>query len=205
MSQKLTQAEYRAIVQPTLPGTSHVSHSNLGKDFEAMLNRTHHFYAVNKLASVEKNPVEWRYIGFSEYNKLKTSRGELVAITNTNRYIKKVKSDVDYCGVFGGRFITFDAKQTKESSLPLGNIAEHQIQTLLSKERAGGISGLMIYFSEKGRCFFVPASIVDAANIEMLYKKGRKSLSVDLCAAKGREIPVTHNLVDWLKVLIEEV
>jgi len=190
--------------QQNLPGTKHQSHAHRGATLEDLLSRTHEYYRARNLAQIEKQAVEWRYTGLSEYNNLAVKSGELCAKTNTGRYIKKVKSDVDFVGIIAGcgRFVCFDAKQTAEKSLPLSNVADHQIRTLLQKERCGAVSGLMILFSSLNRLFFVPAAVVDAAIIEMLYRKGRKSLSLADCIEKGREIEIKGNLADWLRVLL---
>ncbi|HEY8560474.1 MAG TPA: Holliday junction resolvase RecU [Pyrinomonadaceae bacterium] len=189
------------MTQPNLPGAKSANHAHLGRDLEDLLSRTHEYYRARGMADMEKNPVEWKYISKFEYDKLKAARADIVAVTNNNRYIKRVKSDVDFAGVGYGRYFTFDAKETAEKNLPLSRVAEHQLRTLLKKEQCGGVAGLMILFSSVNRLFFVPASVVDAATVEMLYKKGRKSLSLDDCVAKGKEIQIAGNLADWLKVL----
>lgn len=190
------------MTQPTLPGQKTISHAHLGRDLEDLLSRTHETYKIQNVADIEKNPVEWRYCGKSEYDKLSAARADLVAVTNNGRYIKRVKSDVDFAGVAKGRFVTFDAKETVDKNLALSRIQDHQLRTLLQKERCGGIAGLMILFSSLDRLFFVSASIVDRATIEMLYKRGRKSLSLVDCEVKGKEIPIKNNMVDWLKILL---
>jgi Penicillin-binding protein-related factor A, putative recombinase len=189
--------------QPTLPGTNRANHAHLGRNLEDLLDRTHSVYAVQKKANIEKNPVEWVYTSQSQYNTLRNNRADIVAVTNNARYIKRKKSDVDYAGVVApsGRFITFDAKETTGKSFPLSNVAEHQIQTLLKKAECGALAGLMIYFSDLDRLFFLEIDYVDAANIEMLYKKGRKSIPLADCIDLGTEIPIHGNLADWYSVL----
>lgn len=189
-------------MQQNLPGTKHISHAHLGRDLEDLLKRTHAVYRAKNLADIEKNPVEWTYTAKSQYDALKSNVShDLVAVTNTKRYIKKVKSNIDFSGVAKGKFAGFDAKQTKEKSLPLKHIQPHQLENLLKKEKCGGIAGFMILFSSLNRLFFVSASVVDAAVIEMLYKKGRKSLSFSDCEQRGKEIEIKGNLADWLAVL----
>lgn len=207
---KLTEEEFNRMQerrlserQPELPGVKSLSHSNRGRELEDLLERTHHFYAVRKLAFISKNPVEWRYVNQSHYNTFRDSSADFVAKTNRGLYLKKFKSDVDFSGVIAptGRMVIFDSKQIKGKSLPLGNIAEHQIRTLSQNESCGAIAGIIILFSDLERVFFVFASVVQKAQFMMLYHRGAKSLSLVLCETDGIEIPVKNNLVDWLAEL----
>jgi penicillin-binding protein-related factor A (putative recombinase) len=151
------------------------THANLGKGFEQALERAHSVYAVQKLAVMDKNPVEWRFTSRGQYEALKGARADLVAITNTGRFIKRVRSDVDFSGTaktLDGRGISvqFDAKEVTRKSFPLANVEKHQVERLLLNEACGAIAGLMIHFSDLKRTFFVGATVVDQAFIAMLYK-----------------------------------
>lgn len=207
-------AEYRALPSSTrrhgentetqveLPGIKHVSHANRGKEFEKLLAKTHHYYAVKKLAFVQQNPVEWRYVSKSQYDTFRDSTYDFVAKTNRGLYLKKFKSTVDFSGVIkGGKMAIFDSKQITGKSLPLGNIPDHQIKTLRQSEECGAISGILLMFSDLNRVFFLSATVIERACVEMLYKNGRKSISLANCESEGVEIPVAGGLVEWLTIL----
>lgn len=180
--------------------------ANLGKAFEMDLERTHQFYQVKKLASIDRNPVEWRYTSPQTYNKYANSRGmdRLVARTASGSHLIKAASDIDYSGVAKGRAVAFDAKETSTKNFPLGNVELHQVNALLNKARCGSIAGLMIRFTSVKRVYFVPVAVVDEAIIKMQFHGGRKSLSLAECAGLGLEIPVSQNLIDWLPVLLKD-
>ena len=61
----------------------------------------------------------------------------------------KAKSTVDFTGTLtGGRFICFDAKETKQPNLfPLANIHQHQIDYMQSVTDIGGIAFVIVRFS----------------------------------------------------------
>ena len=66
------------------------------------------------------------------------------------------KSSVDYIGVAQGIPICFDAKETRQKSLPLKNIHEHQINFMESFEKQQGISFLIVHFLLNGKYFLLP-------------------------------------------------
>jgi recombination protein U len=185
------------------------NHANLGKIFEKILERTHQVYTLKRLADIDKNPIEWRFTSKSQYDVLRYQRADLVAITNTGRYIKRVKSDIDFSGtakMSDGRGISihFDAKEITRKSFPLANVQAHQVERLLSKQQCGAIAGLMIRFSDLERIFFVSATVVDAAMTAMLCQRGSKSIPLIDCEQKGIEIPNTKLTdCDWHSVLIK--
>ena len=181
-----------------------VNKSNLGKAFESMLERSHAVYATQKIAAMQKNPAEWKYTGPTAYYKMANHPKDLVARTNTGRFLTRVKSTIDFSGVAGGRFVTFDAKQVSRLNFPLSDLPLHQLSTLCFAEQCGAISGLMIHFSTYKRTFFVPAGYVERVNNEMNLSGGKKSISLADCEENGIEIPSSLMIeCDWFGVLID--
>ncbi|HEV7700208.1 MAG TPA: Holliday junction resolvase RecU [Pyrinomonadaceae bacterium] len=179
------------------------AHANLGREFEQMLERSHEVYADRGLAQIKKHPVEWKYTSFEAFRQLSTHRQDLVAKTNTDRYIARIRSYVDFSGVAKGRFIAFDAKQVSRYNFPLVDLRSHQLTRLVSSEQCGGIAGLMIRFTSYQRIFFVPAAYVDQVNNAMA-DGGKKSISIDDCVAHGTEIHRAPGIeVDWHRALIK--
>lgn len=185
-------------------------HANRGRELEKLLERTHAYYRVHKKAVVDKNPVEWRYINFSQYNAAKDNVGasRTVAKTAHGEYLRKVKSDIDFSGTLaGGRSIYFDAKQTQGKSWPYDRIDKHQVETLIEKDKIGAIAGIILMFTDLDRAFFVQASTIDEGVINMLYRKGRKSLSIAECEQHALEIRVEKNslgeatFIHWLQAV----
>jgi recombination protein U len=177
--------------------------SNLGKAFESMLERSHEVYAKQKIASMQKNPAEWKYTGPMAYYKMANHPKDLVARTNTGRFLTRVKSTIDFSGVAGGRYVMFDAKQVSRLNFPLSDLPEHQLSTLCFAEQCGAISGLMIHFSTYKRTFFVPARYVEKVRNEITELGGKKSISLTDCEQNGIEVPSSPLVeCDWFSVLI---
>lgn len=106
-----------------------VKHGNRGKFLETMVNNTNKLYKLKRIAVVDKiaTPIN--------YN------------TRTNKAFYEGKSTVDFIGCLkGGRMIAFDAKQTKQKSLPFKNVGEHQEEYLRRVSGLGGIAFLLVYF-----------------------------------------------------------
>jgi recombination protein U len=180
-----------------------VQKAHLGRDFERMLEQAHAVYAARKIADVKKNPAEWKYTNQQAFEKMRAYRADLVARTNTGRYIKRVTSNVDFSGVAAGCYVMFDAKQVSRHSFPLSDLPEHQLQTLFFAEQCGAVSGLMIHFTSHRRTFFISAGYVNQVATDMLVKRGKKSIALSECEQYGVEIPRTPMVeCDWFEVLV---
>lgn len=178
------------------------SKANLGRDFETMLERTHQIYAAQGLAQMKKHPVEWKYTSYEAFDEMRTFRQDIVARTNTGRYIARIRSYIDFSGVAAGRFIAFDAKQVSRMNFPLTDLRSHQLTRLIDAERCGGIAGLMIRFTKFQRIFFVPAGFVYEVD-KAIGKGGKKSISLQDCELHGTEIPHEDDLeCHWFHVLV---
>tara|TARA_Y100000310_G_C20195020_1_gene584249 strand:- start:156 stop:515 length:360 start_codon:yes stop_codon:yes gene_type:complete len=87
-----------------------------------------------------------------------------VPILYTSKGLIAQQSTVDYTGLIkGGRFIAFDAKETKsKTSFPLANIHDHQLNYLEIVEELGGIGFFLIHFTQlyEDQAFVTPLSII---------------------------------------------
>jgi recombination protein U len=68
----------------------------------------------------------------------------------TNKGVIPQPSTVDFVGLLdGGKFIAFDAKQTKiKTRLPIKNIHQHQLDYLKIVQNLGGITFFLVWFTE---------------------------------------------------------
>lgn len=195
-------------MQQELAGLKHSrGHANLGKSFEAMLERAHALYAHAGSASVDRNPNEWQP---ASEGRAMTFPPAMRARTGTGRWIVMARSNIDYSGnVRGGRAVAFDAKETAKKSIPLDSFTPHQVERLCAKERAGALAGFLVHFSESGEVYWVRASQVRGSqDLVRFAKKGRgkepKSLSLAWLAEYGVlvcRLKPGDQMVDWLPVL----
>ena len=114
-----------------------INYGNRGMDLEHDLNETNQYYLNNDIAVIYKKPTPVTITKVSYH-----SRKDAVI---TEAYFK-TPSTTDYNGIYKGKYIDFEAKETKLSYFPLRNIHEHQIKHLEKIINQGGIGFLIIHF-----------------------------------------------------------
>ncbi len=72
------------------------------------------------------------------------------------RAVFSEKSTTDYNGVYQGRYIDFEAKQTSSDFFDFNNIKEHQITHLKHIKKLKGIAFILIFFKNKHTTFLIP-------------------------------------------------
>lgn len=171
---------------------SYVSSSNRGMDFEAMINQTNEFYRDNEIAVIYKKPIPIQIVGV-DY-----ARRSAAKITEA---YYKLPSTTDYNGIYKGRYIDFEAKETRsKTSFPIKNIHEHQINHLKQVKAHGGISFIIVYFSALSLIY-----LMDADHVCHFYeraKKGRKSIT--LAEFEATSYPIKEGYrkpVDYLMII----
>ncbi|MDD3478468.1 MAG: Holliday junction resolvase RecU, partial [Candidatus Izemoplasmatales bacterium] len=107
------------------------SQSNRGMDLEAAINQTNEAYISSDIAYIYKKPIPIQVV------KVDYERRSAAKISEA---YYKVPSTTDYNGIYRGKYIDFEAKETKgKTSFPLKNIHEHQVTHLSNVVRHGGI------------------------------------------------------------------
>ena len=115
-----------------------------GSLLEDLINRTNEKYREQKLALIQKVPTPITPIKMDkEHRQISLA------------YFEQ-KSTVDYIGVVQGIPVCFDAKECTTDTFPLQNIHEHQIQFMKEYEEQGGVSFLIIYYTNKDRLYNLP-------------------------------------------------
>ncbi|SIT66265.1 Holliday junction resolvase RecU [Edaphobacillus lindanitolerans] len=143
------------------------SFSNRGKTLEDELDESNAFYLANKIAVIHKKPVPVQVV--------KVDYPSRSAAVIREAYFK-TPSTTDYNGIYNGRHIDFDAKETGiATSFPLKNIHAHQVEHMKSVTEQGGTAFLIVKFTVSGRYFAVPFDLVERA-WERMESGGRKSI-----------------------------
>ena len=156
-----------------------------GSTFEDLINYTNQVYKKKGIALIEKFPTPIKPIKLDKKNH-----------TISLAYFEK-KSTVDYIGVAQGIPICFDAKETRQKSLPLNNIHEHQMDFMERFEQQNGVSFLLVHFLFCDKYFLLPFSILK--NCWSEYKTGKKSIGYNFFE---HEISLSNNFVlDYLSIL----
>ena len=173
----------------TLRGKN-VNYGNRGMTLEADLGVTNEYYLVNDKAIIYKKPTP---ITISKVNY--PSRVEAVIKEGYFR----TPSTTDYNGVYRGRYIDFEAKETKShTSFPLSNIHNHQIEHLRRICKHGGIGFLIVRFTMINKTFLLTFEALD--NFLINYK--RKSIPIEYFMDNGYIIKDKYNpRIDYLSII----
>jgi len=111
------------------------SYSNRGMNLETALNSSNDYYREKDRALIFKKPTPIGVVDVSYANHKKTIE---------KAYFKE-QSTLDYNGLYRGKYIEFDAKETlNKTSFPLSNIHEHQTKQIRNVIKHGGIVFLII-------------------------------------------------------------
>ena len=166
------------------------SHANRGMDLENDINNTNSYYLDNDIAIVYKKPTPIK-VSKVNYNKNHT------IITEA---FYEMPSTTDYNGIYKGKYIDFEAKETKLDYFPLANIHAHQIEHLKKIMEHGGIGFLIVRFSKKDEIFYLDGTKF----FEFLETSSRKSIPIEYFYENGYKIKVKFNpRIDYLKIVDE--
>ena len=114
-----------------------------GSAFETLINNTNEYYRKKELALVQKIPTPIVPLKFDNEKKL-----------ITEAYFEK-DSTVDYIGVVQEIPICFDAKECATDTFSMQNIHEHQYQFMKDFEKQGGVSFLLILFTDRNDIYYM--------------------------------------------------
>lgn len=168
----------------------HLSSANRGMNLEDDINRSNEYYKEKKLCLITKRPTPINIV------KVDYSKGAII----TNAYFEK-QSTTDYNGVYKGKYIDFEAKQTKsKTSFPLANIPEQQIKHLEGVLFHGGIAFFIIEFVTRDEVY-----LIDAKYVIDFYRHGeRKSIPYDAFLEVAHKIKRGYSpRLDYLSVVDE--
>lgn len=169
------------------------SFSNRGKTLEDELNETNEYYLQLGHAVIHKKPVPVQIVKV-EY----PSRSAAVI---REAYFR-TPSTTDYNGVWNGKYIDFEAKETEnKTSFPLKNIHEHQIEHMAKVVEQNGLAFMIIRFSSLQRYFLLRFESLEVFWNRMI-AGGRKSITLKEIEEASVEIsPGAYPRIDYLSSL----
>ncbi|MCL1948695.1 MAG: Holliday junction resolvase RecU [Turicibacter sp.] len=147
-----------------------------GMSFEDDLERSNAFYLAADRAVIHKKPTPMQIV--------KVDYPARSAAKITEAYFIK-PSTTDFNGVYKGRYIDFEAKETSnKSSFPLDNLHEHQVRHMEKSSQHGGIVFLLVKFSQLNEIYLLPNEKLKIFWLE--YKEGnRRSIKKNEFATHG--------------------
>lgn len=168
---------------------SHNNTSFRGMILEDDINLTNEFYLVNDIAVIHKKPTPIQVVHVS-YPKRSASK-------ITEAYYR-IPSTTDYNGIYKGKYIDFEAKETHKNKLPLNNFNNHQIEHLNNIIIHGGIAFVIIAF-----CHLNEVYLIDAIFIIKYYKASKSSfISYEDIIDNGHLIKQGYNpRLDYLSII----
>lgn len=149
---------------------NYINYKNRGMNLESLINDANDYYLEMNKAVIYKKPTP---IGLVDVDYKK---GEI------KKAFFKEKSTFDYNGIYKGKYIDFEAKESKsKTSFPLSNIHEHQIKHLRRILDHGAISFLIVnindaYYLLKGEdlLFFIETNERKSIPISFFEKNAKK-------------------------------
>lgn len=166
-----------------------IQYGNRGMNLEADINDTNKYYLECDIANIHKKPTSIT-ISNVDYK------------SRTDAVIKeayfKTPSTTDYNGIYKGKYIDFEAKETKLDFFPLRNIHEHQIKHLFNIVKHGGIGFLIVRFTKYNKTFYLSSEEFE----RFLNTNKRKSITLDYFEKHGYLLKEgLRPRIDYIKII----
>lgn len=166
-----------------------INYGNRGMALEEDINITNKYYVDKKIAFIYKKPTPIQVTKIDYNNK-----GMII-----KEAFFKEPSTTDYNGLYKGKYIDFDAKETEsKTSFPLANVHIHQIKHIKNIVENGGIGFLIVRFVKLNKYFILLGEDL----IDFIKNNDRKSIPLSYFEEKGHIIEYTYMpRIDYLKVI----
>ena len=124
------------------------NNANQGMALEEMINKTNEVYLQRNIAYVSKRPTSVKVLKTSDKYKI-------------NEAVFLSPSTLDYVGVYEGRYIDFEAKETtNKKGFPMANISEHQIKAMENIIKHKGITFAIIFLRTFNEIYLVDGQVL---------------------------------------------
>lgn len=165
---------------------NYIEYGKRGMTLESDINSSNKYYLDNDVAVIYKKPTPTKVIKLVG-NRIKDGFYEIPSTT-------------DYNGIYKGKYIDFEAKETKsKTSFPIINIHKHQIIHLEKVNNHGGISFIIIRFTSLNITYLI--FIKDFINY-FKENNNKKSIPLSYIEEKGYLIKDGYNpIVDYLSIV----
>ena len=167
-----------------------LTYSNRGMNLEADINDTNEYYLYSDIAIIYKKPTP---ITINKVNY----KSRIDAVITEAHF--KIPSTTDYNGIYKGKYIDFEAKETKNlTSFPLSNIHKHQIDHLVKINKHGGIGFIIVRFTKLNKTYLLFINDL----ISFIENNKRSSIPISYFEDKGYIIKEgIKPRIDYLKVI----
>lgn len=173
--------------------SNHTTHyDNRGMNLEKDLNMSNQYYVEIGKAFIYKKPTPIRITKVDYPSRSKAIIKEAFF---------QEPSTTDYNGLYKGKYIDFEAKETNnKTSFPLNNIHSHQIKHIENVYNNGAICFLVIRFNKLNKTYILMANDF----LFFLKENNRKSIPITYFEEFGYTIEEKYiPRLDYLKVIDE--
>ena len=168
-------------------------YSNRGMELEEDINFANKYYLNNDIAVIHKKPIPIQIVEVNYPNR---------ASAMITKAFYKTPSTTDYNGLWNGRYIDFEAKETHSAtSFSLNNIHEHQIKHMQKILNHGGITFIIVRFKKIDKTFLLPFK-----HFTFFYERaqngGRKSIKLSEFEKTAFELSFNYKIrLDYLSII----
>lgn len=161
--------------------------ANRGMGLENDINLANEYYRINDIAYIYKKPTPIK----------------LVNVDYKQGIIKEAyfetPSTTDYNGIYNGRYIDFEAKETtSKTSFSLSNIHKHQINHLINVKNKGAISFIIVRFTILDETYYLSTEHLES----FIKSNERKSIPIDFFREYGTIIKIKYSpRIDYIKII----
>ena len=171
-----------------------IKYQNHGILFEKALNITNEYYRIHNRAFIYKKPtpIQVVRVDYPSRNKARISEAYY-----------RIPSTTYYNGIYRGKYIDFEAKETNKLRLAFKHIYPHQIEHLKHISEHGGIGFVIIYFKKVEEIFLIDIEVFEKL-VQEGEKGGRKSISLEKAKKFGVQVRQGYTPpIDYLKAVDE--
>ncbi|MBC1375490.1 Holliday junction resolvase RecU [Listeria sp. FSL L7-0091] len=170
-----------------------VTYGKRGMSLEDDLNDTIAYYLAQNIAVIHKKPTPVQIVSV-DYPKRSSAK--------IKEAYFKTPSTTDYNGVYKGKYIDFEAKETQNTtSFPLSNFHDHQMNHMANVLKQDGIVFVIIAFQKIGKTYFIPFEKFYPF-WQRMQNGGRKSVTIAEIQDVSDQIPYGLNpRLDFLKLI----
>lgn len=169
--------------------TKMIHYDNRGMNLEKDINITNKYYLDNNIAFIYKKPTPIQVI------KVDYSKNSAII---KEAYFKE-PSTTDYNGLYKGKYIDFEAKETdSKTSFPLKNIHSHQINHIKNIVENDGIAFVIVRFIKLNKTYLLLGKNL----ISFIESNTRKSIPIIFFEENAYLIEEKYiPRVDYLKII----
>lgn len=169
---------------------TYINYGKRGMTLESDINNSNKYYLENDIAIIHKKPTPIKVVKVNYNHRINTKIVEAYY---------EIPSTTDYNGIYKGKYLDFEAKETKsKTSFSLNNIHAHQILHLRKVIDHGGISFIIIRFTSINETYLLFTSDF----INYIDSNDRKSVPISYIKEKGYLIKDGYNpALDYLKII----